>query len=93
MNNFITRVDLHQSGPEDYIELNRQMAEKGFSPTLAFEPCAAPDPAEYRLSSALTRSQVLDLAAQAAASVKPHYMVRVANPHGVALLVRLPPSA
>lgn len=85
MTNFFTHIELHGAGPNDYTKLHKEMTEKGFSQTVLSDNAAicAFSPAEYYLQGALTRADVLELAAAAAAAVMPNYNVRVVNTTGL----------
>jgi translation initiation factor 2B subunit (eIF-2B alpha/beta/delta family) len=79
MSKFITRVELHDAGHEDYAVLHASMKAEGFERTIrASDGTTYHLPtAEYYREDTVTRSQALDAAKRAAAKTKKRFSVIV----------------
>jgi len=77
MSQFTTRVELHDAVWSDYTKLHQQMAARGFRQTVTAVNGAVYElpPAEYDYEGTATRAQVLEMAKEAAKSVKSSFAV------------------
>jgi len=84
MSDFTTRVELHDAVWSDYVELHKAMAKQGFSQIITSDDGQTYElpPAEYNYSGNATRSQVLEKAKSAAATVKNSFGVLVTESAG-----------
>lgn len=84
MTAFTTRVELHDAAWDDYTTLHERMFGQGFARTIVGDTGARYQlpPAEYNISGALTRNDVLNKAKAAAGSVKQSYAVFVTESAG-----------
>ncbi len=95
MPNFVAYVELHRAEPNDYTKLHREMTKQGFSQASLSGDGAQSglSSIDYQFRGASTRAEVLKLAAAAAATVKPHYEIRVVDTSGSTCLMQLPPRS
>lgn len=84
MNQYTTRVELHDASWDDYTKLHAEMKRRGFSQTITADDGAVYElpPAEYDYNGVDTRAQVLEKAKQAAGAVKMSFAVLVTQATG-----------
>jgi glucosamine 6-phosphate synthetase-like amidotransferase/phosphosugar isomerase protein len=84
MASYTTRVELHDAITNDYTKLHKAMERKGLSRTITSDDNVTYHlpTAEYNFQGTETRKQVLNLAKQAASTVKPRYAVLVTESKG-----------
>lgn len=84
MAKFTTRVELHDADDDDYDELHKSMAAKGFIRTITSDDgdTYRLPPAEYNREANVSRNQVLEDAKIAAARTGRDYAVLVTESAG-----------
>jgi hypothetical protein len=84
MASYITRVELHDADGADYTKLHKAMEKKGFARTITSSKDITYHlpTAEYEFEGTETRKEVLELAKEAASSVKSKYAALVTESKG-----------